>query len=267
MAERRRGCFPPMDLLRSEPMHLVQVIIPIESAHQTVANLGDLGLIQFKDLNAEKSPFQRTYATQIKRCAEMARKLRFFKDQMSKAGLSSSIKSVLRVDIDMDDLEVKLGELEDELIELNANGEKLQRTYNELVEYKLVLEKAGEFFHSALSTAQQIEFGSQQTGEDSLDTPLLMEQEMTTDTSKQVKLGFLTGLVPRDKCMAFERIIFRATRGNVFLKQAVLEDPVIDPVTGEKVNTNPFVVFIILFWRMCRSQEAVLLVLWCFHLT
>jgi V-type H+-transporting ATPase subunit a len=232
-----------MDLLRSEPMHLVQVIIPIESAHQTVANLGDLGLIQFKDLNAEKSPFQRTYATQIKRCAEMARKLRFFKDQMSKAGLSPSIKSVSRVDIDMDDLEVKLGELEAELIELNANGEKLQRTYNELVEYKLVLEKAGEFFHSTLSTAQQIEFGSQQTGEESLDTPLLMEQEMTTDTSKQVKLGFLTGLVPRDKSMAFERIIFRATRGNVFLKHAVLEDPVIDPVTGEKVEKNVFLIF------------------------
>lgn len=37
--------------------------------------------------------------------------------------------------------QVKLGELEAELIELNANGEKLQRTYNELVEYKLVLEK------------------------------------------------------------------------------------------------------------------------------
>lgn len=243
MAERRGRCCPPMDLLRSEPMHLVQVIIPIESAHQTVANLGDLGLIQFKDLNAEKSPFQRTYATQIKRCAEMARKLRFFKDQMSKAGLSTSIKSVSRVDIDMDDLEVKLGELEAELIELNANGEKLQRTYNELVEYKLVLEKAGEFFHSALSTAQQIEFGSQQTGEESLDTPLLMEQEMTTDTSKQVKLGFLTGLVPRNKSMAFERIIFRATRGNVFLKQAVLEDPVIDPVTGEKVEKNVFLIF------------------------
>ena len=36
--------------------------------------------------------------------------------------------------------------------------------------------------------------------------------------------------------MAFERIIFRATRGNVFLKQALVEDCVIDPVLGEKVN-------------------------------
>lgn len=36
---------------------------------------------------------------------------------------------------------MKLGELEAELIEMNANGEKLQRSYNELVEYKLVLQK------------------------------------------------------------------------------------------------------------------------------
>ncbi|XP_052194198.1 V-type proton ATPase subunit a3 [Diospyros lotus] len=239
------GCCPPMDLLRSDSMQLIQLIIPIESAHQTVAYLGDLGLIQFKDLNAEKSPFQRTYATQIKRCAEMARKLRYVREEMSKAGLSSSAKPAARPDIDLDDLEVKLGELEAELIEINANGDKLQRSYSELVEYKLVLQKAGEFFHSAQSSAaaQQREFGSQPTVEASLETPLLQDQEVAADQSKQIQLGFLSGLVPRDKYMAFERIIFRATRGNVFLKQAVLEDPVIDPVSGEKVEKNVFVVF------------------------
>ncbi|THG16139.1 hypothetical protein TEA_006581 [Camellia sinensis var. sinensis] len=268
MAERGGGggCCPPMDLLRAEPMQLVQLIIPIESAHQTVAYLGDLGLIQFKDvslslslslssymsiirfdssLELEKSPFQRTYATQIKRCAEMARKLRYFREEMSRAGWSPATKPVGRADIDMDDLEVKLGVLEAELIEMNANGDKLQRSYSELLEYKIVLQKAGEFFYSAQNsaTARQREFGSQQIGEESLDTPLLLEQEMTADSSKQVKLGFLTGLVPREKSMAFERIIFRATRGNVFTKQIVLEDSVIDPVTGEKVDKNVFMAF------------------------
>lgn len=61
-----------------------------------------------------------------------------------------------------------------------------------------------------------------------------------TDPSKQVKLGFVSGLVPREKSMAFERILFRATRGNVFLKQALVEDCVIDPVLGEKVNTGAY---------------------------
>ena len=44
------GCCPPMNLFRSEPMQLVQLIIPMESAHVTVSYLGDLGLLQFKDV-------------------------------------------------------------------------------------------------------------------------------------------------------------------------------------------------------------------------
>ncbi|KAJ8763484.1 hypothetical protein K2173_002367 [Erythroxylum novogranatense] len=243
MGEARGGCCPPMDLFRSESMQLVQLIIPVEASHLTVSYIGDLGLIQFKDLNAEKSPFQRTYAAQIKKSGEMARKLRFFREQMDKAGVSPPKKSVTRTDIDKDDLEVKLGELEAELVEMNVNNEKLQRTYNELVEYKIVLEKASGFFCSALSsaTAQQREMESQHSGEESLNTPLMKDQE--ADSSKQVKLGFLTGLVPKEKSLAFERIIFRATRGNVFIRQAAVDEPVIDPVSGEKTEKNVFVVF------------------------
>lgn len=44
------GCCPPMDLMRSETMQLVQLIVPMESAHLTVSYLGDLGLVQFKDV-------------------------------------------------------------------------------------------------------------------------------------------------------------------------------------------------------------------------
>lgn len=224
---------------------MVQLIIPVESAHRSIIYLGDLGLFQFKDLSAEKSPFQRTYAGQIKRCGEMARKLRFFREQMVKAGLSPSTRSIRSNDIDLDRLEVKLGELEAELLEINANNEKLQRTYNELLEYKLVLQKAGEFFYSSQNSgaAQQREFEVQHSGDGSIDSPLLLEQEMVTDPSKQVKLGFVSGLVPREKSMAFERIMFRAIRGNVFLKQAVVDDPVVDPVSGEKVEKNVFVIF------------------------
>ncbi|KAG6410823.1 hypothetical protein SASPL_128892 [Salvia splendens] len=281
MGEREGGCCPPMDLMRSEPMQLVQLIIPIESAHLAVSYLGDLGLIQFKDgydfrgfgfmiwhkqtwavdedpcpsnrdqclavfsqLNAEKSPFQRTYAIQIKRSGEMARKLRFFRDQMSKAGVVAQVRSPGEAIANLDDLEVKLGDLEAELVEINANGEKLQRSYNELAEYKLVLLKAGEFFSSALSNAEarQREYSSNQGGEESLEIPLLSEQE-TTDSSKQVRLGFITGLVPREKSMAFERILFRATRGNVYLKQVAVDEPVVDPVSGDKVEKNVFAVF------------------------
>ncbi|KAJ3682630.1 hypothetical protein LUZ60_015203 [Juncus effusus] len=241
---RGGGCCPTMDLMRSEEMQLVQIIIPIESSHLTVSYLGDLGLLQFKDLNSDKSPFQRTYATQIKRCGEMARKLRYFREQMTKAGITPSALPQIPPKIDLDDLEIKLGDLETELLEVNANSDKLQRTYNELLEYNLVLQKVGEFFHTAhrTATAQQRETEGQQTGESGLDSPLLA-QEMAIDPSKQVKLGFVSGLVPKEKSVAFERILFRATRGNVLLRQEPVDSPVTDPVSGEKVVKNVFVVF------------------------
>lgn len=44
-------CCQTMDLLRSEPMHLVQLIIPAESGHTTISYLGDLGVFQFKDVS------------------------------------------------------------------------------------------------------------------------------------------------------------------------------------------------------------------------
>ena len=58
---------------------------------------------------------------------------------------------------------------------------------------------------------------------------------MVTDPSKQVKLGFLSGLVPKHKAMPFERILFRATRGNMLLRQESVDETVTDPQTGEKV--------------------------------
>ena len=47
---RGGGCCPTMDLFRSEAMQLVQIIIPMESAHVTLSYLGELGLLQFKDV-------------------------------------------------------------------------------------------------------------------------------------------------------------------------------------------------------------------------
>ena len=61
---------------------------------------------------------------------------------------------------------------------------------------------------------------------------------MTTDSTKQVKLGYISGLVLREKSMAFERILFRSTRGNVYLRQAVVDGSVTDPVSGEKVSNE-----------------------------
>uniref|UniRef100_A0A6V7QXJ7 V-type proton ATPase subunit a n=1 Tax=Ananas comosus var. bracteatus TaxID=296719 RepID=A0A6V7QXJ7_ANACO len=178
---------PPMDHLRSEEMTLVQLIIPVESAHRTITYLGELGLIQFRDLNEDKSPFQRTFVNQVKRCAEMSRKLRFLSDQINKAGLTSSPLPALQPDFTLEELEVHLGEHESELLEMNANSEKLRQSYNELLEFKLVLLKAGGFLASSHNHAAPAEreldenvYSKEEDGE----TASLLEQGEQPETSK-----------------------------------------------------------------------------------
>ncbi|KAG4955660.1 hypothetical protein JHK82_041374 [Glycine max] len=316
---------PPMDLMRSEKMTFVQLIIPVESAHRAISYLGELGLLQFRDvsflpdptslpldsdfpsllfffdfvsevffelsvefsrlcmpayddcssgsnlhppsrsllsfeicligfpvkldlvnLNADKSPFQRTFVNQVKRCAEMSRKLRFFKDQISKAGLMSSSRTVLQPDIDLEDLEIQLAEHEHELIEMNSNSDKLQQSYNELQEFKIVLQKACGFLVSKHSLAVSDERELQEnvySNDAYVETGSLLEQEMRPQSSNSSGLRFISGIICKSKVLRFERMLFRATRGNMLFNQAPADELIMDPVSAEMIEKTVFVVF------------------------
>ncbi|KAF3644304.1 V-type proton ATPase subunit a1 [Capsicum annuum] len=237
---------PSMDLMRSEKMTFVQLIIPVESAHPAITYLGQLGLLQFRDLNADKSPFQRTFVNQVKRCAEMSRKLRFFKDQIHKAGLLPSPRPASQPDIELEELEIQLAEHEHELIEMNSNSEKLRQSYNELLEFKLVLQKASDFLVSSRShtTAQEMELSENVYSNDNYsDTASLLEQEMQPELSNQSGVRFISGIICKSKVLQFERMLFRATRGNMLFHQAVADEEILDPSSNEMVEQIVFVVF------------------------
>ncbi|KAB2065746.1 hypothetical protein ES319_A09G111600v1 [Gossypium barbadense] len=234
----------PMDLMRSEKMSLVQLIIPVESAHRAVSYLGELGLLQFRDLNAEKSPFQRTFVNQVKRCGEMSRKLRFFKDQIIKAGLLSSIHPVVEPDVELEELEMQLAEHEHELIEMNSNSEKLRQTYNELLEFKMVLLKAGSFLvsNNNQAVAEERELSENVYSSDRyVEASSLLEQQMRT--ADQSGLRFISGIIFQSKALRFERMLFRATRGNMLFNQEPAGEEIMDPLSAEMVKKTVFVVF------------------------
>ncbi|OIV99351.1 hypothetical protein TanjilG_17161 [Lupinus angustifolius] len=243
--ERLIDKFPSMDLMRSEKMTFVQLIIPVESAHRAMSYLGELGLLQFRDLNDEKSPFQRTFVTQVKRCAEMSRKLRFFKDQINKASLMT-FPPVSQPDIFFEDLEIQLDEHEHELIEMNSNSEKLRQSYNELLEFKIVLQKACVFLvsnhgHTVLEERELEENVYSNGGY--VETPFLFEQEMRPGPSNQSGLRFICGIICKSKVVRFERMLFRATRGNMLFNQAPADELITDPISGEMIEKTVFVVF------------------------
>jgi V-type H+-transporting ATPase subunit a len=80
----------------------------------------------------------------------------------------------------------------------------------------------------------------------SLSTPLLgadgdeaSEAGLGGGQHKQTRLGLVTGLVLTEKAASFERVLFRATRGNMFLKLAPVDGLVKDPALGVKVRVAP----------------------------
>lgn len=236
---------PPMDLMRSEKMTFVQLIIPAESAHRAISYLGKLGLLQFRDLNADKSPFQRTFVNQVKRCAEMSRKLRFLKDQINKAGVATPGRPATQSSLELEELEVQLAEHEHELNEMNSNSEKLQLTYNELLEFKMVLQKAGGFLASSKSSVapEETELEENVYSNDAYDdTSSLLEQEMR-GAPAQSGVRFISGIISKSKALRFERMLFRATRGNMLFNQAPADEVIKDPTSAEVVEKTVFVVF------------------------
>ncbi|PAV67481.1 hypothetical protein WR25_13575 [Diploscapter pachys] len=51
-------------IYRSEEMCLAQLFLQSDAAYQCVAELGELGLVQFRDLNPDVSSFQRKYVNE-----------------------------------------------------------------------------------------------------------------------------------------------------------------------------------------------------------
>uniref|UniRef100_A0A8C1RNA8 V-type proton ATPase subunit a n=1 Tax=Cyprinus carpio TaxID=7962 RepID=A0A8C1RNA8_CYPCA len=137
------------ELFRSEEMTLAQLFLQSESAYCCVSELGEIGMVQFRDLNPDVNVFQRKFVNEVRRCEEMDRKL-------------------------------------SELLKINTNQEALKKNFLELTELKHILRRTQQFFDE----------------------------------------------VCRERMSTFERMLWRVCRGNVFLRQADIEEPLEDPATS-----------------------------------
>jgi V-type H+-transporting ATPase subunit a len=62
------------------------------------------------------------------------------------------------------------------------------------------------------------------------------------EAMKSTRLGFTAGTIDVENMAAFERLLFRATRGNMFLRHADVGN-VVDPNTNKLKEKAVFVVF------------------------
>lgn len=223
-------------LFRSEEMTLCQLFLQSDAAYSCVSELGELGLVQFKDLNPEVNAFQRKFVNEIMRCEEMERKLRYIEKELKKEDLKipdSDSNPKAPAPKEMIDLEATFEKIETELREVNTNAEALKRNYLELTELREVLIKTQTFFR------EQQGHGHHNIVEDAQHA-LVVEDRGGAAT---VQLGFIAGVIPREKVPAFERMLWFACRGNVFLRYEEIAQALEDPHTGDPIHKGVFIIF------------------------
>nr|XP_033324010.1 V-type proton ATPase 116 kDa subunit a isoform X2 [Megalopta genalis] len=226
-------------LFRSEEMTLCQLFLQSEAAYACVSELGELGLVQFRDLNPDVNAFQRKFVNEVRRCDEMERKLRYLEKEIKKDGipmLDTGENPEAPQPREMIDLEATFEKLENELREVNQNAEALKRNFLELTELKHILRKTQVFFdeqeHAGLNPTE------------SMTRALISDDNIARQSALgPVQLGFVAGVILRERIPAFERMLWRACRGNVFLRQAEIETPLEDPSTGDQVFKSVFIIF------------------------
>jgi len=217
---------------RSEPMEYVSLILNEDAAHDCLADLGKMGILQFTDLNPDLTPFQRRYVSYVKRCDELERKLRYFYSELDKFDLEAktagSVDAFLEESVgtqkidpmsSLEALEKQLEVYENQLRELNSYNEQLTHEFNEKVELQEVLEKARNFYEFDRSDF---------SGKTRLDI---------------MRFNCIAGVVPTEEKVRFDRMIFRTTRGNSLVRFAPIDHPTIDPESGKESEKSVFLIF------------------------
>jgi len=224
-------------LFRGEEMTLCQVYFQSEAAYSCVSQLGELGIVQFRDLNPSVNAFQRKFVNEVRRCEELERKLRYLENEISK---DTDVKLVEPEDYceapkpkEMIDLETVLEQLEHDLLEVNSNKDALKKNFLELQELRHILTKATSFFEEQ----DRIQ------NNDGLGNITLSMETGQAERSAPLRLGFLAGVIDREKVPPFELMLWRICRGNVFLRTAEIEEPLEDPKTNTAINKTVFILF------------------------
>ncbi|XP_006138122.2 V-type proton ATPase 116 kDa subunit a 4 [Pelodiscus sinensis] len=222
-------------MFRSEEMCLSQLFLQVEAAYCCVAELGELGLVQFRDLNMNVNSFQRRFVNEVRRCESLERILRFLENEMASEIVIFKPEQYPETPLprEMIDLEIVLEKLEGELQEANQNQQTLKQNFLELTELKHLLKKTQDFFETETNLPD--DFFNE-------DTSGLLELR-STSAAAAAKLGFTAGVIKRERMVPFERLLWRACRGNIYLKYTEMDTSLEDPITKEQMKKNVFIIF------------------------
>ncbi|XP_047209948.1 T cell immune regulator 1, ATPase H+ transporting V0 subunit a3b [Girardinichthys multiradiatus] len=236
-------------MFRSEEVCLVQLFLQAGSAYNCVSELGELGMVEFRDLNPNVNAFQRKFVGEVRRCEELEKTFSFLEQEINRS-LNPPLQRPLPPPCpvpsapqprELITIEEESERLARELREVSRNRDSLRAQLTQLCQYKGVLTQT----HSL--TAMQT-------------PPPVLEGHSLFDR-QDIRLSFVAGVVHPWKVPSFERLLWRACRGYIIVDFREMGDRLEHPDTGEMVQ---WTVFLISFWGDQIGQK-VKKICDCFH--
>lgn len=221
-------------MFRSQDMVKLDFVVPRDVAHDVLYEVGRTGIAQFVDLNKGETAFARAFSSELRRCDDIERRLRFFADQIAqfKLPMDDLTAEPELPSNAIDRIERELDVVESQTTDAIFALDSLRADYSNLREVAEVVSRVG-----GLSGGSMSDTGSG-------------DNLLQRGAAQSVGLVQLCGVIPTKNDITFHRMVFRITRGNAIVRTQPIPEP-FDEVLGSgpsatrtQVNKSVFSVFV-----------------------
>jgi V-type H+-transporting ATPase subunit a len=222
-------------------MELIQMIVQNDAAHAIIEALGQLGVVEFRDLNAGIPANKRNFFEEVRKCEHLDNPLcppgapgllQLLSYDLAAENIP--VGKVLQFEVTATpsyaEIEPKILQAYEEVGGLKESQDLLKKNHNSLLEQKEVLVKGLELYKTQKAPVEK------------RDTELMSLSEFGSSSGSM--LGQVSGVIDREIVASLERVIFRATRGNAVFKSMEIEQELLHSAgSGVKVKKDFFMIF------------------------
>jgi len=241
-----------MGLFRSEDMSLYEISVPKDNAWDIMNVLGKLNSLHFIDLNVGEQAFNLTFATWVKRCDDTLRRISSIKEECVRLNVDlkkpknasaflDNIDAMYRnrkksSSLYFEEIEGKIKEKESFVVQQVGVLKRMHEDLNQLIQYKTVLSKAASVIGGSrlMGDKSMSMSGSSDMGD---------VHESLVGMNSEISIGHIAGTILQDECDRFNRLVFRATRGNAMVCFREFTKPITDYFGRELMKTVYIIVF------------------------
>lgn len=128
---------------------MMQLLMPEDAEFGCIAELGELGLVQFRDLNENKNDFQRRFVKEVNKCDGLERILRLVESEITNHNILIQEPNTVpetATPMELTALQTDLMHLENQILEVQHNWTSLKQDLLELTELRTILHEADKLF-------------------------------------------------------------------------------------------------------------------------